>query len=87
MAGPRPYYSIERLGHRDGYAMKDVDGVLLGDRDRQLKEGKDWIWHGIPKELETDLDLDEVLKRWKQYSPVCLLSPYYLGCSPRPPTR
>jgi hypothetical protein len=70
MAGPQPVYQIERRGHRDGYAMKDVDGEFLRDQDRQAREGKDWIWHGMPKELETDFDLDDVLERWKKYSPV-----------------
>ena len=51
MAGPRLVYSIERRGHRDGYAMKDVDGNFLRDQDRKLKEGKKWVWHGEPNEL------------------------------------
>jgi len=69
MAGPRPMYQLERRGHRDGYAMKDVDGEYLRDQERHASEGEDWIWHGMPKELETDLDLDDVLERWKKYSP------------------
>ncbi|KAK3382845.1 hypothetical protein B0T24DRAFT_672792 [Lasiosphaeria ovina] len=69
MAGPRPYYSIERRGHRDGYAMKDVDGKFLNDTERRLRQGKDWVWEDAPKELLTDLDIDDVLKRWKKYSP------------------
>jgi len=79
MAGPRPVYQIERRGHRDGYAMKDVDGEYLGDQDRRVREGDDWIWHGMPKEVETDCDLDDVLERWQKYSPVRVsLSDYHV---------
>ncbi|KAK5658769.1 hypothetical protein OQA88_1580 [Cercophora sp. LCS_1] len=67
MAGPRLFYSIERRGHRDGYAMKDVDGQFLNDQERRIKEGENWIWAGLPTELETDLVLDDVLVRWKGY--------------------
>ncbi|KAK1769410.1 putative pyroglutamyl peptidase type I [Phialemonium atrogriseum] len=69
MAGPAMAYSVERRGHRDGYALKDVDGELLKDQDRRLREGEDWVWHGMPKEMETDFDLDDVLGRWKKHSP------------------
>lgn len=69
MAGPN-FYEIERVAHREGYAMKDVDGEFLKDQDRQVKEGRDWIWYGVPKELRTDFDLDDVLERWKRHSPV-----------------
>ncbi|KAK3941499.1 putative pyroglutamyl peptidase type I [Diplogelasinospora grovesii] len=69
MAGPRPFYCIERRGHRDGYALKDVDGEFLGDQNRRVKEGKDWVWDGVPKELLSDLDVDDVLERWKKHSP------------------
>jgi pyroglutamyl-peptidase len=31
MAAGRSYYSVERLGHRAGYEVGDVDGVTLGD--------------------------------------------------------
>ncbi|KAK3329687.1 hypothetical protein B0H66DRAFT_541800 [Apodospora peruviana] len=69
MAGPDMVYSIERRGHRDGYAMKDVDGEFLKDQDRKLKEGKNWVWFGEPAELLTDFDLDDILKKWKGHSP------------------
>ncbi|KAK0731127.1 putative pyroglutamyl peptidase type I [Lasiosphaeris hirsuta] len=69
MAGPKPVYSIERRGHREGYAMKDVDGEFLKDQERKTREGKKWVWDGVPKELETDFDLDDVLVRWKKNSP------------------
>lgn len=70
MASPRLHYSIERRGHRDGYAMRDVDGELLGDDGRRLREGKDWIWDGMPAEILTDVDMEDVLRRWKMHSPV-----------------
>lgn len=70
MALPRPIYQIERRGHRDGYAMKDVDGHFLGDEETHAREGKEWIWHDMPKELETELDLDDVFERWQKHSPV-----------------
>lgn len=70
MAGPRPMYQLERRGHRDGYAMRDVDGEFLRDQERHAAEGRSWIWHGMPKELETDLELDDVLERWRKHSPV-----------------
>lgn len=55
MAGPRPLYHLERRAHRIGYATPDVDGCTPGA-----------YWHGgLPDELETDLDLDDVLKRWR----------------------
>ncbi|TPX06990.1 uncharacterized protein E0L32_011058 [Thyridium curvatum] len=74
MAGARMQYSLERRGHRDGYRMKDVDGALLDDeRFRHPKEdgGDDprWEWFGVPEELETDVDADDVLKRWRAHAP------------------
>lgn len=70
MAGPPIVYAIERRAHRDGYILKDVDGNLLGDDERQEKEGDNWIWHGVPNELLTDLDVEDVFKRWTEKSPV-----------------
>ncbi|KAI6780135.1 Pyroglutamyl-peptidase-like protein [Emericellopsis cladophorae] len=65
MAGPRPYYQIERKGHRDGYKSKDVDG-LVGD----IKDtGREWKWYGCPAELESDLNMEDVLGRWQAHSP------------------
>ncbi|KAL0939208.1 Pyroglutamyl-peptidase 1 [Colletotrichum truncatum] len=69
MAGPRLFYSIERRGHREGYAFPDVDGKLLEDEDRKKREGEDWVWYGMPTELETNFDLGDVLDRWKGHSP------------------
>ncbi|GAB1310868.1 Pyroglutamyl-peptidase 1 [Madurella fahalii] len=69
MAGPRLYYSIERRGHRDGYDMADVDGELLRDGERRAREGRDWVWEGMPEELLTDFDVEDVLARWRRNSP------------------
>ncbi|KAH7188653.1 uncharacterized protein B0J16DRAFT_98749 [Fusarium flagelliforme] len=66
MAGPRPFYSIERRGHRDGYKHADVDGELI-DQDED-REKDDWPWRGLPEEIETDLDIDQVLTLWKGHS-------------------
>ncbi|KAF3344960.1 Sterol uptake control protein 2 [Verticillium dahliae VDG2] len=55
MAGPRPFYCIERRGHRDGYAMPD--------------QGPDWVWAETPPELETDVDVRDALRRWRRLSP------------------
>ena len=85
MAGPRLHYCIERLAHRDGYAMKDVDGELLGDEERHAREGAAWIWHGLPAELETDFDVVDVLRRWRGYSPVRPQVPYSSLTLPLPP--
>lgn len=69
MAGPQLVYSIERRGHRDGYGARDVDGKLLGDERRREEEGDRWIWHGVPHELLSDFDIDDVHRRWVQRSP------------------
>ncbi|KAI1036850.1 hypothetical protein LB503_002905 [Fusarium chuoi] len=66
MAGPRPFYSIERRGHRDGYKHPDVDGEYIdGEEER---ERNDWPWRGLPEEIETELNLDEILPLWQGYS-------------------
>lgn len=70
MAGPQLVYSLERRGHRDGYGAKDVDGKLLEDEERHAKQGDQWIWHGVPQELLTDFDIDDVYRRWLDRSPV-----------------
>ncbi|KAI1443996.1 peptidase [Annulohypoxylon stygium] len=69
MAGPQPVYSIERRGHRDGYDKPDVDGQLLGDEQRHKREGDKWIWHDVPAELLTDLDIENIYERWVERSP------------------
>ena len=70
MAGPPTVYSVERLAHRDGYALRDVDGEFLDDDQRRENEGERWVWHGVPSELETDIDVDDVYRSWVERSPV-----------------
>ncbi|KAF5266847.1 hypothetical protein FOXYS1_2292 [Fusarium oxysporum] len=66
MAGPRPFYSIERRGHRDGYKHPDVDGEYIdGEEER---ERNDWPWRGLPEEIETELNLNEILPLWQGHS-------------------
>ncbi|KAI2616598.1 peptidase [Hypoxylon sp. NC1633] len=69
MAGPDLVYSIERRGHRDGYEKPDVDGQLLRDGPRRQREGDKWIWHGVPEQLLTGLDIEKIHKRWVERSP------------------
>lgn len=69
MAGPRPFYCIERRAHRDGYEHDDVDGQTP-DEAAEREPGSDWVWTGLPGELETDLDTEDILKRWRGHSPV-----------------
>lgn len=71
MAGPRPFYQIERRGHRQGYTSRDVDGRMLEDEE-PAGHGSGWLWYGCPEELETELDMVDVLKRWKGLSPVSI---------------
>ncbi|KAI6717251.1 hypothetical protein PZA11_005426 [Diplocarpon coronariae] len=69
MASGRKFYSVERRGHRDGYSMKDVDHKLLGDAERRKLEGDDWIWNGMPEELLSSVDVDDVWNRWRSALP------------------
>ncbi|RFU31332.1 hypothetical protein B7463_g5027, partial [Scytalidium lignicola] len=68
MASGRAYYSAERLAHRDGYAMRDVDGELLKDEE---KKGEEFFWHGLPEKIETMVDVDEIWRGWKKSLPNC----------------
>lgn len=72
MATGRKFYSVERRGHRDGYAMRDVDEELLGDAERREREGREWVWNGMPEELRSDVDVDDTWRRWGAALPVCL---------------
>jgi len=65
MATGRKYYSVERRGHRDGYKMKDVDEELLGDEERRQVEAENWIWEGLPEEILSDTNVDDIWKRWR----------------------
>lgn len=68
MAGPRPMYQIESRGHRTGYKSLDVDGKHLDALEGE--RGEDWIWHGLPDTLRTDLNLQDIWERWQQHSSV-----------------
>ncbi|KAI1369509.1 hypothetical protein F5Y08DRAFT_292185 [Xylaria arbuscula] len=69
MAGPQLVYALERRGHRDGYNAPDVDGKYLEDEKKHAEQGEKWIWHGVPEELVTDFDMEDVHRRWVQRSP------------------
>lgn len=71
MAGPRQQYQIERRGHRDGYFVPDLDNKLLGDQDEFKNHKEGWYWEGLPSELETEFNIDDILKRWRSHCPVC----------------
>lgn len=85
MAGGRDFYSVERRGHRDGYVIGDVDGVVLGDErgryedgnGRDGEEAEKWVWEGCPVELETGCDIDDVWRRWRASLPVSRALFYY----------
>jgi pyrrolidone-carboxylate peptidase len=71
MASGRKFYSVERRGHRDGYVMRDVDNEFLRDDERRKEEGENWVWDGLPGELLTVADIDDVWRRWRIALPVC----------------
>ncbi|OAQ72154.1 pyroglutamyl peptidase type I [Pochonia chlamydosporia 170] len=68
MASPRPFYQIERRAHRRGYKSLDVDNELLDDGPEGKPDDAEWIWHGLPDEILTDLDIDDVHRRWQGHS-------------------
>lgn len=71
MAGPRLMYQIESRGHRTGYKSLDVDGKHLDELDG--KRDEEWIWHGLPDVLKTDLNIQDIWQRWQQHSSVRIL--------------
>lgn len=66
MASERPQYVLEALGHRDCYKIPDLD-MRLPVQDPTLPE---YPWTGLPSQLETDLDVDDVRDRWNGHLPV-----------------
>jgi len=76
MASGRKFYSVERRGHRTGYMMRDVDNEFLGDTERRKEEQEKWIWHGLPEELLSSVDVDDVWRRWRTALPVCSASSF-----------
>ncbi|KAL3419070.1 pyroglutamyl peptidase [Phlyctema vagabunda] len=75
MATGRGCYCVERRGHRDGYDMRDVDDKFLNDGERRKLEGDDWIWAGMPEEILTDVDVDDVWRRWRTALPAVDVRP------------
>ncbi|KIH95141.1 hypothetical protein SPBR_09249 [Sporothrix brasiliensis 5110] len=67
MAGPRLHYALERVGRRDGYTLRDVDDQLLGDTPADRGDPR-WPWYGVPAALESHIDLDDVLARWRAHA-------------------
>lgn len=76
MAGPRPFYQLERRAHRRGYRSLDVDNELPAEGAEGRPDDEGWIWHGLPDEILTDIDVDDVYKRWQGHSSVR----FYLVC-------
>lgn len=68
MASARPRYALERRAHRTGYRTPDVAGEFLEDELPGGQEDERWIWHGLPDELESALDIPNVHRRWKELS-------------------
>jgi pyrrolidone-carboxylate peptidase len=69
MALGRKFYSVERRGHRDGYFMKDVNEELLADVERRKMGGDNWIWNGLPEEILSDMNIDDIWRRWRTALP------------------
>lgn len=67
MASPRPQYVLEQIGHRDGYALADLDSKL----PPQDPDAADWPWEkDVPSQLATALNVHEVRTRWERHLPV-----------------
>ena len=59
LAPGRTFYTLESLGHRDGYDRKDEDGkTLTGDTFWQRE-------YNAPERLHTSFDTEDVWRRWK----------------------
>ncbi|POS70557.1 hypothetical protein DHEL01_v211052 [Diaporthe helianthi] len=65
MASTKKQYVLERLGHRDGYKLVDLDERL----PNQNSSSDGYPWHGIPAQLTTDLDVADIKRRWETYLP------------------
>lgn len=66
MASTQPKYSLEQLGHRDDYKIRDLDGAV----PPQDPASPDWLWTDVPSQLTTDLDVRDVHQRWNRHLPV-----------------
>jgi pyrrolidone-carboxylate peptidase len=61
MAAGRRHYALETLAHRDGYTIKDIDGVDGVDVGSRC-----WSAEGCPSVLDVGWDRSDVLWRWRQ---------------------
>ena len=59
MAGAEKIYRLEKRAHRDGYTGEDLNG--------EYPDPDDPVWDGLPSVLETDVDVEDVVARWKNY--------------------
>lgn len=75
MASTQPKYSLEQLGHRDDYKIRDLDGAV----PPQDPTSPDWPWTNVPSQLTTDLDVRDVHQRWNKNLPVSRSSSYKSG--------
>lgn len=75
MASARPQYALERRAHRTGYFKPDISGEFLEDEQQGKRDDENWIWHGLPDELESAYDIPNVYLRWKELSSVWKLFP------------
>lgn len=82
MASPRPFYQIERRAHRRGYTSLDVDNELLEDGANGKPHNEDWIWYDLPDEILSDLDIDDVHKRWQGHSSVKTPAAFFIYIPP-----
>ncbi|KAG6031823.1 hypothetical protein E4U41_007438 [Claviceps citrina] len=68
MAGARSSYEIERRAHRRGYRNVDVDYELPEEGIDGRPDDPAWEWYGLPDEIVSDLDVDDVHGRWRACS-------------------
>lgn len=60
MASGRNFYTLEQIGHRDGYHKnKDVDGRILPEDDGVLR------FADCPAAMTTSLNYPEILRKWQ----------------------
>lgn len=60
MASGRDYYTLEQIGHRDGYHKnKDLDGKTPAENDGLLR------FADCPVEMSSSLNCREVLRKWR----------------------
>ncbi|KAF7504963.1 hypothetical protein GJ744_001544 [Endocarpon pusillum] len=82
MAGGRRHYALETLAHRDGYTIKDVDGV-----DGIDVGSRRWQAECCPPILEVGWDGVDVLGRWRRELKNASISPGSVKQGPPPDVR